>query len=80
MICLLLKILELNFDTSLNEPEKLNHWAAQLFSSWNLAEKTCREKLQENQIYTKFFYNQSHPNGHKIHAWKPKAYGKKTYG
>ena len=42
-------------DTSLNEPEELNHWAVQLFSTWNQAGKSCREKFQENQIQTKLF-------------------------
>ena len=27
-----------------------------------------QEKLQENQIQTKLFFNQSHPNGKKMHA------------
>ena len=26
------------------------------------------------------FFNQSHLNGQKIYAWKPKAYSKKTFG
>ena len=60
MICLFLRVLDefqfnlMNFiftsDTSLNEPEELNHWAVQLFSTWNQAGKSCREKFQENQI------------------------------
>ena len=58
-------------DTSLNEPEELNPWAAKLFSTWNQAGKSCREKLQENQIKTRLSFNQSHPNGQKIRAWKP---------
>ena len=28
----------------------------------------------------KLFFDQSHPNGQKIHAQKPKAYSNKTFG
>ena len=27
----------------------------------------------------KLLFNQSHPNGQKIHAWKPKAYSNETF-
>ena len=28
----------------------------------------------------KIVFNQRHPNGQKIHAWKPKSYSKKPFG
>ena len=67
-------------DTSLNEPEELNHWPVQLFSTWNQAGKSCGEKFQENQVKARLSFNQSYPNGQKIHTWKPKAYSSKTFG
>ena len=28
----------------------------------------------------KLFFNHIHPNGQKVHAWKPKAYSTKAFG
>ena len=45
-----------------------------------IRQESSRKKLQENQIKTILFFNQSYPNGQKIHAWKSKAYSNKIFG
>ena len=68
MICLLLRILDEVIQVTVH-----------LFSTWNQAVKSCREKVQENQVFIKLFFNQIYPHGQKIHTRKPKAYSKKFF-
>ena len=42
--------------------------------------KASRKSEIEYTIYTKLFFNQSHPNGQTIHLWKAKAYSNETFG
>ena len=46
--------------------------------------KSGREEIQgkasRKSDIDEIVFNQRHPNGQKLHAWKPKAYNKKPFG
>ena len=83
MICLLLRVLdEFHFPLILYQSK----WTGgtQLLSCPALFKlKSGREELlgkaSRKSDIDEIVFNQSHPNGQKIHAWKPKAYSNKTF-
>ena len=42
--------------------------------------KVAGKRFKKIRYRRNCFFNQSHLNGQKIYAWKPKAYSKKTFG
>ena len=56
VICLLLWLLdEFHFHLKWYQSKWSRPLSCELFSTWNQGGKSCWEKLQENQIYTKLF-------------------------
>ena len=82
IICLLLRVFdEFHFHLKWHQ-SKWTRVTQSLSCPGHFIMKSGRKELQgktsRKQIQTKLFFNQSHPNGQKIHARKPKAYSKKT--
>ena len=82
MICLILRVLdEFHFHLKWYQ-SKLTRGTQPLSCPALFNLESCREELQgkvsRKSDIDKIVFNQSHLNGQKIHAWKPKAYSNKN--